>query len=151
MIEFTIYGNHENKNGNPLPKARKTGRQQYTAAAHRYHDYLDYVRTSFIDQCAPNGRAKFDAKHLSFVGRKPLNTGDRKCKMWIFIEYGNNAHGDPENIFGAIADALFENDKYLAGDIDFAPDPTGEGRVYVKIEISETRCGVPTRKRKQVE
>lgn len=151
MIEFTIYGNHEDEKGNPLPKHRKTARQQFTASARRYHEYLDYVRTSFIDQCAPNGRAKFDAQHLSFIGRKPLNTGDRKCKMSIFIEWGNNAHGDPENIFGAIADALFENDKYLAGDIDFAPEPTGAGRVTVRIEITETRCGVSARKRKPME
>lgn len=151
MIEFTIYGNHENKNGNPLPKHRKTGRQQHTASAHRYHEYLDYVRTSFIDQCAPNGRAKFDAQHLSFIGRKPLNTGDRKCRMHIVIEYADWTGGDAENIFGAIADALFENDKYLAGTFDFTDERKGEGRVHVSIEITETRCGVPTRKRKQVE
>lgn len=151
MIEFTIYGNGNDENGNPLPKHRKTGRQQHTPAAQRYHEYLDHVRTSFIDQCAPNGRAKFDAQHLSFIGRKPLNTRDRKCKMSIFIEYADHTHGDPENIFGAIADAIFENDKYLSGEFDFNPIPTGQGKVTVRIEISDARCGVPTRKRKQVE
>lgn len=151
MIEFTIYGNSDDPDGNPLPKARKTFRQQHTPEAQKYHDYLDYVRAAFIDQCAPNGRAKFDAQHLSFIGRKPLNTGDRKCKMSIFIEWANHVHGDPENIFGAIADAIFTQDKYLAVDVDFEPIPTGKGRVYVRIEISDTRCGVPTRKRKQVE
>lgn len=143
MIEFkfSIHGNHENEKGNPLPKHRKTFRQQWTPEARRYHEYLDYVRALFLDALSKGGRlkgrAKFDAQHLTFVGRKPLDTGKRKCRMEIFITWGSNAHGDPENIFGAIADAIFEQDKYLSGSFDFDPIPGKAGRVDVRISVED--------------
>lgn len=137
MISFTINGNHQNENGNPLPKARKTFRQQWTDGAERYHQYLDYVRGAFLDEFEKPKHRDLRKKFLSISGRKPLDTGDRKCKMRIFIEWGTNAHGDPENIFGAIADAIFENDKFLAGEFDFEQKPTGKGKVRCELEIYE--------------
>lgn len=134
MISFTIRGNHENENGNPLPKKRFTRRQQWTDPAESYHQYLDYVRAEFLEEFT-KPKHKVLRKYLSLSGRKPLDTGDRKCRMRIRIEWGTNGHGDPENIFGAIADAIFENDKFLAGEFDFEQKPTGKGRVHVDIEV----------------
>lgn len=154
MIEFTIKGNHENPNGNPLPKHRKTFRQQHTPEARRYHEYLDYVRGCFLDAIEKRGTIKAKDRwvldHLSFVGRKPFDTGDRKCRMEIFITWGSHAHGDPENIFGAIADAIFEQDKHLAGSFDFDPEPRAGGKVSVRIIVGEDRCGVHPGKRLKV-
>lgn len=145
-MKFTINGNHEDQNGNPIPKARFTHRQQFTSKAGRYHEYLDYVRGRFTDSCFKQGkvnaREKFDMQHFDFIDRKPLNTGNRKCFMRIFITWGSENHGDPENIFGAIADAIFQQDKYLAGAIDFDPVTRSAGRVDVEIQIGEDRCGL---------
>lgn len=134
--------------GNPLPKARFTGRQMHTDKAQRYHEYLDDVRMQFIEQCylakSITAKEKFDMQHFSLIDRKPLHTGDRKCHMKIFITWHNHNHGDPENIFGAIADALFEQDKYLTGSFDFDPYPIdGGGQVVVEISIGDK---IPTKK-----
>lgn len=139
MFKFSIKGNHENENGNPLPKARYTFRQQRSEGAQRYHEYLDHVRGQFLDELEKNKRIsayhKFILQHVEYSGRKPLHTGDKKCRMRIFITWGSKHHGDPENIFGAIADALFEQDEYLAGEFDFDPIVRKSGRVDVEIEI----------------
>lgn len=142
QYKFTIHGNHENKKGNPLPKHRKTFRQQWTPEAKRYHSYLDYVRTTFLDAIGRRGRinAKEFQEHF-LPGAKPLTTGKKKCRMEIFITWGSEAHGDPENIFGAIADAIFVQDKYLGGGIDFDPIVGDAGRVDVLITIGAEECG----------
>lgn len=133
MIKFTIKGNHENPHGNPLPKHRKTFRQQWTPEARRYHAYLDYVRACFLDGTTRSRKEFRDCFYV--LGPKPLRTGDKKCRMRIKIYWSSRAHGDPENIFGAIADAVFEQDKYLAGEFDFEYCPKKRGRVDVEIEI----------------
>lgn len=150
MIEFkfSIHGNHENKNGNPLPKHRKTHRQQWTPEARRYHAYLDYVRAEFLSALQRSGKINSRQFRDFFyvLGPKPLHTGKRKCRMEIFITWGSNAHGDPENIFGAVADAIFEQDKFLAGTFDFDPIARSAGRVDVRIEIGD-EPGEPPRSR----
>jgi len=139
MISFTIKGNHEDPSGNPLPKHRLTRRQQWSDKAERYHEYLEYVRGAFLDAIAKRGVIKAADKwmleHIGYTGRKPLFTGTEKCRMKIFIHWSSKAHGDPENVFGAIADAIFEQDKYLAGSFDWEYCPKKQGRVDVEIEI----------------
>jgi hypothetical protein len=138
-MKFTI---QTSEFGNPLPKARFTGRQMHTDKARRFHDYLDDVRSQFIDACYKHGKLtakeKFDMQHFSMLDRKPLHTRDRKCHMDIMITWHSHSHGDPENIFGAIADALFEQDKYLTGSFDFHEVPEKDhGRVDVEITIGK--------------
>lgn len=43
----------------------------------------------------------------------------QKFKLDIKIYFANNRRGDPEGIFGGIADAIFENDRNLSGSFDF--------------------------------
>lgn len=145
MIEFKfqINGNHENPHGNPLPKHRKTHRQQWTPEARRYHAYLDYVRAEFLEALQRAGKInrKEWRDFFYILGPKPLHTGKRKCRMEIFITWSSNSHGDPENIFGAIADAIFAEDKYLSGSFDYDPTPRKKARVDVRISITDEECG----------
>jgi hypothetical protein len=138
MISFTIKGNQENPNGNPLPKNRKTYRQQWTTEARRYQEYHEYVRGIFLGALLESKKIshkQFRDLYYCSGGRKPIDSKKIKGRMKIFITWADETHGDPENIFGAIADALFVNDKYLAVVADFDPIPKGKGRVDVEIEI----------------
>jgi hypothetical protein len=58
----------------------------------------------------------------------------KKIYMDILIEWKDNTHADPENVFGSIADALFQNDKDLCGSFDVA-EKRGAGKVSVRISI----------------
>ena len=136
---FEISGNHGNPKGNPLPKKRFTMRQhRFNPAAKEYHEYLDFVRGVFYNSALVGGRINHKQFREFFygLGPKPLRTEKKKCRMDIFITWGSGNHGDPENVFGAIADALFADDKYLSGGFDFAEeiDPKG-GKVAVRIFI----------------
>jgi len=65
---------------------------------------------------------------------KPITLDkDAKARMDIKIYWNSKVHGDPENIFGSVADALFKNDKNLAGSFDFEYSKDGTARVEVKI------------------
>lgn len=58
--------------------------------------------------------------------------------MRLFIRWANDAHGDPEGVFGSIADALFIQDKYLAiAGVDFDPEPCGKGSVEIEVTLEE--------------
>jgi hypothetical protein len=163
MIKFSIHGNGESPTGNPQSKARFTGRQYRSQipGVVKYQEWLEHVRAAFFDAVTTDGRItvrdKFLAQHLSFIDRKPLHTGDRKCRMQIFITWGSKTHADPENVFGSIADALFEQDKFLSGEFDFDERIGTAGRVDVCISIDQAdeseRSGsrVHPRKGKQVE
>lgn len=139
MIEFTIYGNHEDKNGNPLAKARFTRRQIFAGYADRYQEWLEYVRGVFFDAIHKGGRIsarqKFDGQHLTFVGKKPIPDIGKKSRMEIFITWSAKTHADPENVFGSIADALFTQDKNLAGSFDFDERIGKSASVRVRIWI----------------
>lgn len=58
----------------------------------------------------------------------------KKAYMDIFIFWADGKHGDPENIFGSIADALFWDDKHLCGSFDYV-DEKGDGHVIVRISF----------------
>lgn len=55
--------------------------------------------------------------------------------MDIDIEWGSGVHGDAENVFGSIADALFKQDKYLNGSFngDDALDKVGKVNVFITL------------------
>lgn len=57
--------------------------------------------------------------------------------MEILIHWNSGVHGDPENVFGSIADSLFGQDKYLAGGFDFKQSEDGCARVEVTITLEE--------------
>lgn len=146
-IAFTLHGNHEDRNGNPLPKLRMTGPQQWRPEAKRYAAWKTFVQIALVEEL--NRRhppaAREAAKNIALLG-KPLALGDRGARMDLKIRWRNGAHGDPENIFGSIADALFYNDKHLAGSFEFEYSSEGKGSVDILLTISEQRTWQKTKK-----
>lgn len=140
-IIFTIKGNHEDPHGNPLPKLRMTRRQSWKPEAQRYAGWKRYVQLQFLgavrEQTGPD---EWNAgKRRLACGKKPIALpAGATAEMSIHIRWKNGAHADPENVFGSIADALFENDKYLAGSFGFDHSENGIGRTEVHIAISKT-------------
>lgn len=59
--------------------------------------------------------------------------------MDLTIFWCHGTHGDPENIFGSIADSLFSQDKWLDGSFKSQMAEDGQGKVEVKITLLETK------------
>lgn len=137
-LEFTIEGNPDDPTGNAVPKLKMTGKQHWTKKAQRYVAWKEHVCSAFF-QGLKNMQSEERAEMEEFVDYlthvKPLFTGTKKVHMDLMIYWKNGRHGDPENIFGSIADAIFDQDKYLAGSFDFEEKPVGAGRVDVKITV----------------
>lgn len=135
-LRFKICGNQENRKGNPIPYFRTTQGSQWSKGAKRYHAWADYVRASYIDAIAG---MKTSAERMAykeivdFSDKKPIRATDDKMRMTLNIEFANKAHGDCDNIFKGIADALFMNDKHLVGSFDYEYSPYKEGSVYIEI------------------
>jgi hypothetical protein len=55
--------------------------------------------------------------------------------MDIKIFWSSDHHGDPDNIFKGIADALFTDDKYLSGSFNFCDAKDKIGGVDVCITL----------------
>lgn len=138
-IRFTIKGTHEGPSNNPIPKLKMTGRQHWTPNARRYTKWKEHCVAALIEELAKRSpaAAREAAKNYAALG-KPLVLATRRARMDIVIVWSDGHHGDPENIFGSIADALFHNDKYLSGSFDFKDEP-GEGQVDILLTISEQR------------
>ncbi len=134
-IKFTINGNQEDPAGNPIPYHRVTGKGLWLPAAKRYAAWKDYVKNEFLDQ-AKNHIIKPDGYLFGYpiIGKPIVLEHNQKAYMHLKIFWHNGAHGDPDNIFKGIADALFKNDKNLYG--SFKPgESDGKGRVEIKIKI----------------
>lgn len=137
QINFTIHGNQEDPTGNAIPYLRTTQKSQWTDKAKRYANWKDFVRAAYLDAVLPLkkiSREEF-ADYHDVIQKKPIKAKkDRSC-MDILIYWKNDAHADPDNIFKGIADALFENDKYLVGSFDYIYCEYQKGRVEVTITL----------------
>ena len=137
IIQFTIHGTHKGTEYNPLPKLKMTGKQFWTPRAREYVLWKQHVRASFLVACKDaghlNNRELRD--HLYVLDGKPIKKSVAAGRMDIKITWSSEVHGDPENIFGSIADALFENDKHLAGSFQYNHSPDKKARVDVTITI----------------
>lgn len=131
-IDFTIFGNHEDPGGNPLAKIKRTRNQYWTPEAQRYAEWKSFVQSEFI---AALNEDTVSSECVHLESEKPIILGKRRARMDIKIWWGNGRHADAENVFGSIADALFQNDKNLDGSFAGEMSPDGKGRVEVKIEI----------------
>ncbi len=111
-IAFTIKGNHKDKTGNAVPKLKMTGKQSWTPKAREYVQWKDYVRARLVFDT--DGRSIKAYLRNMALGMKPIVLEEGQHAFMILrIDWRDGHHGDPENIFGSIADALFENDKKL--------------------------------------
>ncbi len=132
-LSFTIIGNHKDPKGNPVPKLKMTGRQHWTPKAKEYVLWKQHVQQAFINSMSQAGR---DMMEKDFYPGKPIRLANGEhALMRLRIKWKDNTHGDPENIFGSVADALFENDKNL--DIGTVSVKAKEGRIGVTIYIFE--------------
>lgn len=138
-IKFKIKGTHEDPRGNAIPKLKKTGKQFWTPAARRYVKWKEHCVKALIGEIEKRSpaAAREAARNYAALG-KPLVLATRRARMDIVVTWSDGKHGDPENVFGSIADALFHNDKYLAGSFDFK-DEYGDGQVDILLTISEQR------------
>lgn len=135
-IIFTIKGNQKSLTGNAVPKLKMTGNQKWMPKAREYSAWKNHVVCSLLNKNISENDYVFFRKNWSLYG-KPISIEEGKfAHMKINIYWGNEAHGDPENIFGSIADALFVNDKHLSGEFHFGHDP-GNGHVDVELTINE--------------
>lgn len=136
ILKFTIDGNQEDPEGNPLAYHRSTQAGQWKPATRRYNAWKQYVISEFY-----NTYPKLIPRAANNLLRllKPLSTSkEGKVIMNLKIHWCSNLHGDPDNIFKGIADALFDNDKYLVGSFDYVTDPKRPGRV--EVELIFTGC-----------
>jgi Holliday junction resolvase RusA-like endonuclease len=133
IITFTVKGNNENWHGNPIPYMRVVGRALWLPKARRYSAWKTYVRKWFYSDYP---------EYLMHAGKKilidvqPFTTSSAsKARMDIKIFWMNGIHGDPDNIFKGIADALFKNDKFLDGSFESHYSQDGKGRVEISITL----------------
>lgn len=126
-IKFTIKGNPDDIEGNPVPYVRVVGRALWLPKAKKYHAWKQYVRSIFHQQYPefPIGKVQ------------PLTTKmSARALLAIDIYWVNGVHADPDNIFKGLADALFENDKFLDGSFESHYASDGKGRVEVEIYLN---------------
>lgn len=133
IVIFTVEGNPKDPKGNAVPKLKMTGRQHWTPKAQNYVAWKKTVASACSRELDRLG--VYADWYDRFAEVKPIQTGKEKIRMDIMIRWKNHAHGDPENIYGSLADAIFKQDKYLAGSFDFEEKPTGAGEVEIKITI----------------
>lgn len=132
-ITFTIQGNQENPIGNPLGYHRTTQRGKYGKANVRYYKWLMHVRSAFIKANAQKGNEMIPLSKKD----KPIESGSSKVYLHTKIYFHNNSRSDPDNVQKGIADALFVNDKNVAGSYDFELAEDKAGKVLVTIIIQD--------------
>lgn len=127
-IKFTIKGNQENPDGNPIGYHRTTQRAKWAPEHQRYEAWKEHV------QQACNRSGYTDQNNLNI---KPIKlTPKQKARVDIEIEYASEAQPDNDNVFKGILDALFVNDKYVtAGSFVSKQSKTRQGKVEVIIKI----------------
>jgi len=134
-VSFEVIGGGYDPMANPMPKLKLTGRQAWLQRVQNYVEWKEHVQLAFVDalkaQDAALGKI---AEQRVANGEKPLDTGKHPMFMAIHIYWRGDAHADPENVFGSIADALFANDKYLAVKVDYTHQGK-EKQPYVAIMI----------------
>ncbi len=132
-ITFLIKGNQDDWHGNPVPYVRVVKRALWLPQARRYNAWKSYVRRSFYGDY-PEYLMSAGKNLLTNILPLTTNSADR-ARMDIRIYWRNGIHGDPDNIFKGIADALFTNDKFLDGSFETHYSPDGKGRVEIDITL----------------
>lgn len=126
MYTFTLLGNHENTKGNPVPFQRVL-KQKMRPASARYLQWSSWVRGEFYRQCG--------VKEIALSGKLELARG-APVKIEMHITWADEKHGDADNVFKGIVDALLEEDRHV---MDFHVNAVHglSGRVYTQIQIND--------------
>lgn len=114
-ITFTIHGNQENTQGNPVPYFRTTQGSRWSPGAKRYSEWKEYVVARYLDAVREQGDESDIklAEQNAFFGH-PIDTTS-PVRVAIKVFWADNTHGDLDNILKGILDALFKNDKCVSG------------------------------------
>ena len=91
---------------NPVPYKRTTQKAKFVDKDyHRYQAYKNALVVAFIQK----------------VGKHPHKVliGTNKWVVDVMVTYKVKRHGDTDNVAKGINDALFLNDKYVAGSYDY--------------------------------
>lgn len=137
-IKFTICGNQENQEGNPVPYVRSTRGALWRKDGKRYAEWKNYVVRNYLDYLHrhANRKANNIANMAILHHNKPIIIfNNQKSRMDIKIFWKNNAHGDGDNVWKGIADALFVSDKNIDGSFESGRALDGKGKVEVIISI----------------
>ena len=132
IFKFTIWGNPENSDGNPCGYTRTTQAGTWVPKYQRYVRWKAHVANAFVNS-NPEGRSGF-LRTWALSG-KPINLKGEKAYLRTMIYYSSGTRSDPDNVQKGIADALFVDDKNVAGSYDFAWAPDGKGRVDVEVDV----------------
>lgn len=130
-IQFQIQGNHRAPDGNPYPKSRLTKGQQWTDEAKDYVAWKAYVAKAFLKALPPRLLSVCE-KHYA-LGGKPIPSFFGEAHMSVHAQYKNGRHPDTENVFGSIADSIFEDDNGLSGAFSFTVRGATPGETTVRI------------------
>ncbi len=142
-IKFTIHGNHEYLDGNPIPFERAV-KGHWRERSSRYMNWQAYVRQQFYTQHRDILSQLFDDTNVPAKRKltqaflmKPFKHFGTRIHVHSRIYFANKTHGDSDNIQKGIVDALFVEDKYVAGSYDFEYSVDKKGRVEVEIIIGD--------------
>jgi len=132
-LSFVIKGNQDDWHGNPIPYTRVVKRALWLPEAKKYNAWKSYARRSFYGEYPAY---LMRAGNTLLTDLQPFKTSAAsKARMDIRIFWMNGIHGDPDNIFKGLADALFKNDKFLDGSFESNYSPDGKGRVEIDITL----------------
>lgn len=111
-LSFTILGNQEDPEGNPIPYKRLTQKSKYFARGQRYQGWKGHVQQAFLDSLGLSDRRKFE--YVMAQHKKPIKVPkESKAYLETDIYFSDETHGDPSNIIKGIEDALFVDDKHV--------------------------------------
>ena len=132
-IRFKIKGNQEDGTGNPIPYTRTTRGSHWNEKTKRYNAWKEFVVGEFLKSIENNYPEYLQKFQHNWINRGKLIElkKDAKVKVDMVIEWKNKNHGDPDNVWKGIVDALFDEDKNIDG--SFSSGVTGEGAVEVTI------------------
>ncbi len=137
FINFVISGNQEDPLGNSIPYVRSTKNALWRAEGKRYAAWKQYVRAVYLAAMERNDLLSAqEIARLNVKGEKPIRLEKGQwARMDLTIYWKNGAHGDPDNIWKGICDALFKNDRNVDGSFKSWLSPTAKGVVRVTLKI----------------
>lgn len=141
-IRFTIPGNQEDPQGNPIPYIRMLS-GKIREDARRYIEWKEYVRSALhkgatiqVHEYEPE--KPYEPQYTPETLPYPLLVrGAQEVAVHVQIYWKNDQHADGDNILKGIMDALFYDDKCVwAGSFESRKSLGGAGRVEVLLDIS---------------
>lgn len=134
ILTFYIHGNQKDPTGNAIPYKRVlTGK--FRKDSIDYMEWKEYVRSELDKSALVDGwpvNIKYTGESMPY----PFFEALVKAQMHIKIYWKDKKHGDCDNVFKGIADAIFKDDKMLhAGSFTSEMSATKNGVVEVKLVL----------------